>query len=191
MNKTTSIIGALVIAAGAVVVSIQESPEVTTTAKVTLKGYRQALLDETCTASAEACDHRYKVNGSMCMCCTGKAEKLSKEIEDHETIPPEKAFKYLVCKKVGLPEEGEPVQMAGFYPFTDPPPSGYACTPIVLRGAKEKSVRGIKSRLSEALVDDCCASCEPDECFVVPGKWGMCPYCLLDDSCATHCLAGS
>lgn len=187
MSKGKTTTGAVVIigAALAVVVGIKAPSEISKTKAVPM---RQALLDETCSASAATCRHKYKVNGSMCMCCTEATGKLANEIEDHETIVPAKAFKFLICKSVGPPEEGKPERIAGFFPFTGPPPGGYACTPILPRGAKEASVHGVKSRLSEELVDRCCVDCDEGSCFVEPGEWGMCPYCLLDDNCADYCL---
>ncbi len=48
------------------------------------------------------------------------------------------------------------------------------------------STNNIETELDRAVAGKCCSKCK-DSCWVTPGSWGQCPYCLCDNSCNKYC----
>ena len=53
------------------------------------------------------------------------------------------------------------------------------------------SMTHIETALDRAMAARCCALCPGERCWVRPGTWGACPYCLCDNSCHRHCVAAA
>lgn len=49
------------------------------------------------------------------------------------------------------------------------------------------STNNVSTDMEKNIISKCCATCE-DNCWVSPGNWGMCPYCLCDNSCKDYCI---
>jgi hypothetical protein len=48
------------------------------------------------------------------------------------------------------------------------------------------STNSVETELDRAVAAKCCSKCK-DSCWVTPGNWGQCPYCLCDNSCDKYC----
>jgi hypothetical protein len=156
-------------------------------ALVAAKEYRQAILAESCSDTTERCYIAYDT-GDYCACVTGKKlGEITKEVADVSEISDLKAFRFSVCKIV-KPEKDKPNYIVDYFPVGSPDPSGYTCRTVYAKGPKEHSIRGIETKLDAELIAQCCADCGEDGCFVTPGDWGICPYCLANNDCSNHCL---
>jgi hypothetical protein len=149
--------------------------------------YRLAFFDQQCPAKGENgfnylknnCIFTKTLHNEYCACATGQQEPLISEM-DPTTLPDIKLRKFAICR------DGDGRFRVGWWAVQATPPPTWTCEVIVQKTLFWRSMGNVEYRLYKKLKEKCCVEC--DECFVFPDKWGMCPYCLLDDNCKDYCL---